>query len=218
MLNEKLKQYTDKSESSDAERRCGRIGSSDEPAVMAEERRDSVIYTSEIGIMRYAGGRLMPEIDTDVKNWFHRVCRDFASLKFLVQDTHQKESIAFAFPATWRSIFGDKQPATVQYMGETSKKPKRYKNLEVRLYREPLCKAGLWEIIENAKITNIRVWKENGDNSYYAYKLEFEDDYDRLIVPIIQKMTETLAAHPSAQFAEQPVAVVPDSVCELPRY
>ncbi|MHC1761112.1 MAG: hypothetical protein AB9917_16715 [Negativicutes bacterium] len=48
MLNEKLKQYPDKSESRDAERRCGRIGSSDEPAVRAEERRDSVIYTSEI--------------------------------------------------------------------------------------------------------------------------------------------------------------------------
>jgi hypothetical protein len=46
--NEKLKRYNDKSESSDAEYRCGRIRSSEESAVMAEERRDSVIYTSEI--------------------------------------------------------------------------------------------------------------------------------------------------------------------------
>ena len=48
MLNEKLKHQNDKSESSDAERRCGRLGSSDEAVVMAEERRESVIYTSEI--------------------------------------------------------------------------------------------------------------------------------------------------------------------------
>ena len=48
MRNEKLKRCTDKSESSDAGSRCGRLGSSDESAVMAEERRESVIYTSEI--------------------------------------------------------------------------------------------------------------------------------------------------------------------------
>ena len=44
MLNEKLKQYTDKSESSDAERRCGRIGSSDEPAVW--QRSEGILLST----------------------------------------------------------------------------------------------------------------------------------------------------------------------------
>ena len=48
MLNEKSKQHTVKDESSNVEQRCGRIRSSEENAVMAGERRDSVIYTSEI--------------------------------------------------------------------------------------------------------------------------------------------------------------------------
>ena len=38
----------DESESRDAKFGCGRIRSSEETAVMAVERRDSVIYTSEI--------------------------------------------------------------------------------------------------------------------------------------------------------------------------
>lgn len=48
MVSEKSKRYTDKDESSDAGSRCGRIRSSEEFAVMAEERRDSVIYTSKV--------------------------------------------------------------------------------------------------------------------------------------------------------------------------
>jgi hypothetical protein len=48
MENEKSKRCNDKDESSDAGCRCGRIRSSEESAVMAEEQRDSVIYTSEI--------------------------------------------------------------------------------------------------------------------------------------------------------------------------
>lgn len=48
MLSEKSQVRNDKDESSDAGLRCGRIRSSDESAVMAEERRDSVIYTSKI--------------------------------------------------------------------------------------------------------------------------------------------------------------------------
>jgi hypothetical protein len=38
----------DEDESRDAKLGCGRIHSSEEAAVMAVERRDSVIYTSEI--------------------------------------------------------------------------------------------------------------------------------------------------------------------------
>ena len=48
MLNEKSKQHTVKDETSNVEQRCGRIRSSEENAVMAVERRDSVICTSEI--------------------------------------------------------------------------------------------------------------------------------------------------------------------------
>ena len=48
MVSEKSKRRHDKDESSDARCSCGRIRSSDEGAVMAVERRDSVIYTSEI--------------------------------------------------------------------------------------------------------------------------------------------------------------------------
>ena len=48
MISEKSKRRHDKDESSDARFSCGRIRSSDETAVMAVERRDSVIYTSEI--------------------------------------------------------------------------------------------------------------------------------------------------------------------------
>lgn len=44
MLNEKSKRRTDKDESSEVGQRCGRIRSSEEIAVMAMERRDSVIY------------------------------------------------------------------------------------------------------------------------------------------------------------------------------
>jgi uncharacterized protein YigA (DUF484 family) len=46
MLSEKSKRENDKDESSDVGHRCGRIRSSEEVAVMAVERRDSVIYTS----------------------------------------------------------------------------------------------------------------------------------------------------------------------------
>jgi len=49
MIIEKSKlQETDKGESREAKTRCGRIHSSEESAVMAVERRGSVIYTSEI--------------------------------------------------------------------------------------------------------------------------------------------------------------------------
>jgi len=48
MVNEKSKRRHVKDESSDAGFRFGRIRSSDEAVVMAVERRDSVIYTSEI--------------------------------------------------------------------------------------------------------------------------------------------------------------------------
>lgn len=48
MLSEKSKRETDKDESSDGGRRCGRVRSSDEAPVMGVEQRDSVIYTSEI--------------------------------------------------------------------------------------------------------------------------------------------------------------------------
>jgi hypothetical protein len=48
MISEKSKVSNDKDESSEAEDRRGRIHSSEEAAVMAVERRDSVIYTSEI--------------------------------------------------------------------------------------------------------------------------------------------------------------------------
>lgn len=43
MLNEKSKRGIDKDESSEVEWRCGRIRSSEEVAVMAMERRNSVI-------------------------------------------------------------------------------------------------------------------------------------------------------------------------------
>lgn len=48
MISEKSKRRHDKDESSDARLSCGRIHSSEETAVMAVERRDSVICTSEI--------------------------------------------------------------------------------------------------------------------------------------------------------------------------
>lgn len=48
MASEKSKRRHDKDESSDARFSLGRIHSSDETAVMAVERRDSVIHTSEI--------------------------------------------------------------------------------------------------------------------------------------------------------------------------
>ena len=49
MIIEKLKQgRPDEGESRKAKLGCGRIHSSVETAVMAEERRDSAIYTSEI--------------------------------------------------------------------------------------------------------------------------------------------------------------------------
>jgi hypothetical protein len=48
MKSEKSKRRHDKDESSDAKFRFGRIRSSNEAAVMAVERRDSVIYTSKI--------------------------------------------------------------------------------------------------------------------------------------------------------------------------
>lgn len=48
MISEKSKRWTDEDESSDAGFRCGRIRSSVDSAVMAEERRDSVIHTSKI--------------------------------------------------------------------------------------------------------------------------------------------------------------------------
>jgi|CZCB01.1.fsa_nt_gi hypothetical protein len=48
MLSEKSKRGNDKGESSDVEQRCGRTRSSVEAAVMAVERRGSVIYTSKI--------------------------------------------------------------------------------------------------------------------------------------------------------------------------
>ncbi len=49
MISEISKRRHDKNESSgDARLSCGRIRGSDETAVMAVERRDSVIYTSEI--------------------------------------------------------------------------------------------------------------------------------------------------------------------------
>lgn len=48
MVNEKPKRRNVKDERSDAEFRFGRIRSSDEAAVTAVERRDSVFYTSEI--------------------------------------------------------------------------------------------------------------------------------------------------------------------------
>ncbi len=48
MISEKSKRENDKDESSDVQSRCGRIRSSKDTAVMAVERRDSVIYTSRI--------------------------------------------------------------------------------------------------------------------------------------------------------------------------
>lgn len=47
MTSEKSKRWHDKDESSNARFSCGRVRSSNETAVMAMERRDSVIYTSE---------------------------------------------------------------------------------------------------------------------------------------------------------------------------
>lgn len=48
MVSEKSKQRNVEDESSDEEQRCGRIHSSEETTVMVVERRDSVIYTSNI--------------------------------------------------------------------------------------------------------------------------------------------------------------------------
>lgn len=48
MVNEKSKRSTVKDESSDEPAKCGRTRSSEEIAVMAMERRDSVIYTLEV--------------------------------------------------------------------------------------------------------------------------------------------------------------------------
>jgi len=48
MLSEKSKRQIGKGESSDGNRRCGRVRSSVEASVMEVERRDSVIYTSEV--------------------------------------------------------------------------------------------------------------------------------------------------------------------------
>ena len=48
MISEKSKRRHDKDESSDARFSFGRIRSSEETAVMAVERRDSVICTSEV--------------------------------------------------------------------------------------------------------------------------------------------------------------------------
>jgi len=54
MLIEKSKLLeADKDESRDAKSRCGRTRSSAETAVMAVERRGSVIYTSEIKQPKY---------------------------------------------------------------------------------------------------------------------------------------------------------------------
>ena len=99
----------------------------------------------------------MPQIDLDVKDWFCRIFRDLAELRFIVTDTKQKESIAFEFPAEWAASFGNKQVATVQYMGATSRKPNAYENVEVRFYREPLQRAGLWEFVEMSVTTSAKV-------------------------------------------------------------
>ncbi len=48
MQSEKTKQRNVEDESSDQDQRCGRIHSSEEIAVMAVERRNSVIFTTNI--------------------------------------------------------------------------------------------------------------------------------------------------------------------------
>ena len=160
----------------------------------------------------------MSQIDRDVKNWFYRICSDLAELRFIVTDTGQKESIAFQFPAEWSVLFGNKQVATVQYMGATSLKPKSYENVEVRFYREPLQLAGLWEFVETSVPTSAKVLKENGKNTYCAYKLPEEYFYDRYIEPILIKMSNELKGRKDLRFEEQVICEIPASVYELPRY
>ena len=160
----------------------------------------------------------MPQIDEDVKNWFCRICSDFAGLRLIVKDLGQKESIAFEFPSAWSAFFGNKQVATVQYIGPTSGKPRSYENVEVRFYREPLQRAGLWEFVETSITTTAKKFKENGKNSYCAYKLPDEYFYDRYIGPILDKMSNELITRKDLRFSEQPICEVPTSVYELPRY
>ena len=159
----------------------------------------------------------MAEIDMDVRDWFCRICREFADLRLIVIDSGQKESIAFEFPMEWRGLFGNKQVATVQYMGATSKKPLAYENVEVRFYREPLQRAGLWDIVEQAGATSAKVMKENGKNTYCAYKLPEEYFYDRYVGPILEKIAKSLMIRPELKLEELPVCEIPQSIYELPR-
>lgn len=55
MLSEKSKRQNDKDENSKEQFRCGRVRSSYEAVVMIVERRDSVIYTSEVKQLEMGG-------------------------------------------------------------------------------------------------------------------------------------------------------------------
>jgi hypothetical protein len=159
----------------------------------------------------------VPSIDAAGRELFWKICNEFADLKLKVDDAGRKESAQVYFPCELKIKTGyDKQVATVQYMGSSSKRPFYYRTIEIRFYLNPFRKVNGDTVIE--KHTAYQNIKQNGNDPYVHYNIVDATEFTNYIRPLFQELSHKFREVFGNMYDKIPRPDVPESLKELPRY
>ena len=162
---------------------------------------------------------MMIPIDDDIRRYFVNICRDFSDIGMIVIDPDRTESVQISFPKELEDRFGyQNQFATVQYMGDSRKKPYAFKHFEIRFYAGALRAAGLLPFVEARKSLRRHEWNGGGDKEYYAYKdITWYSEFETYVKPILTDMAQHLTETAGPAYTSVSRPDLPTTLMELPR-
>ena len=162
---------------------------------------------------------MMIPIDDDIRRYFVNICRDFSDIGMIVIDPDRTESVQISFPKELEDRFGyQNQFATVQYMGDSRKKPYAFKHFEIRFYARALRAAGLLPFVEARTSLRHHKWNGGGDKEYYAYAgITWYSEFETYVNPILTDMARHLAETACPVYTNLPRPELPATLKELPR-
>ena len=161
----------------------------------------------------------MKPIDDDDRQTFVRICQDFIDIGMTVTDKGMTESVPIFFPKELADRLDyQKQFATVQYMGDSRRKPYAFKHFEIRFYVGAFRAAGLLPFVEARTSLRRHEWNGGGDKEYYAYAdITWYSEFETYVKPILTDMAQHLTETAGPAYTSVSRPDLPTTLMELPR-
>ena len=161
----------------------------------------------------------MIPIDDDTRRDFVRICQDFIDIGMTVIDKGMTESVPIFFPKELAERLDyQNQFATVQYMGDSRKKPYAFKYFEIRFYARALRVAGLRPFVEARTSLRYHKWNGGGHKEYYAYAdITWYSEFETYVKPILTDMAQHLTETAGPAYTSVSRPDLPTTLMELPR-